>query len=250
MAAALAIYAAAATSALAVAPQFGRCVRTKAGGSGYANAGCTAAAESGAKYQWLPGPGAKAHFSASGGSAGFETTAGAKIECGSASSAGEYTGLQTQELTITFSGCRLEGVACQSGATAGEIVSAPLQGRLGLVLTESDPMSNEAGIGMYPPADEPFAQFECGATAVTISGAVIHQVKVNKMLAGEPQKLKLYRAGEQKPESFDTPWEDPLIAEPVAVLETSIEGGAASQTGLLWLSTLSNEEKLEVNTTV
>jgi len=74
-------------------------------------------------------------------------------------------------------GCRLASVACQSGATAGEIVSAPLQGRLGLVLTEANPESSEAGIGLYPPADEPFAQFECGSTAVTVTGSVIHQVR-------------------------------------------------------------------------
>lgn len=250
MATALAICAAAATSALAVAPQFGRCVKTKAGGSGYSNAQCTTAVSSAAKYEWLSGPGAKAHFSSSAGSADLETTTGAKVECGSTSSAGVYTGLQTQQLTITFTGCKLAAVACQSGATAGEIVSAPLQGRLGLVLTEAEPMSNEAGIGLYPPAEEPFAQFECGSTTVTITGSTIHQVKVNKMLLSENQKFRLWRAGEQRPESFDTPWEDPLIVEANALLETSINGSATVQTGLLWPSALTNEEKIEVNTVV
>jgi hypothetical protein len=250
MAVALAICATAATSAFAVAPQFGRCVKTKAGGSGYANAGCTESVGTRARYEWLSGPGSSAHFTASAGQATLETTGSEKIECGTTSSAGEYTGLQTEDITITFTGCKLSGVACQSGATAGEIVSAPLEGRLGLVLTESEPISNEAGIGLYPPSGEPFAAFECGSTTVSVSGAVIHQVKVNRMLSSENQKFKLWRAGEQRPESFDTPWEDPLITEPDAVLETSINGSATVQTGLLWPSTLTNEEKIEVSTTV
>jgi hypothetical protein len=254
MAAAVAICAATAASASAVAPQFGRCVKTKAGGGGYANAQCTETVSTGAGYEWLSGPGSSAQFTASAGRAALETSGGEKVECGTTSGAGEYTGLQTEELTITFTGCKLSGVACQSGATAGEIVSSPLEGLLGLVKRESEPISNEVGIGYYPPSGEAFAQFECGSTTVLVSGSVIHQVKVNKMLSHENQKFKLQRgrsnAGEQKPECFDAEWEDPLIAERCGVLGASVNGSASVQTGLTWPSALSNAEKIEVNTTV
>ena len=71
---ALAICAVAAASASAVAPQFGRCVKTKAGGSGYSSSSCTVAVGSGAKFEWLSGPGAGAHFSSAAGNSSLETT--------------------------------------------------------------------------------------------------------------------------------------------------------------------------------
>jgi hypothetical protein len=61
--AALAISSVAVATASAEAPEFGRCIKkAKAEGAGYSDAGCTTAVGSGAKYEWLSGPGAKAHF--------------------------------------------------------------------------------------------------------------------------------------------------------------------------------------------
>ncbi len=61
--AAMAVSAVAVATASAEAPEFGRCVKkAKAEGSGYSDAGCTTAVSSGAKYEWLSGPGAKSHF--------------------------------------------------------------------------------------------------------------------------------------------------------------------------------------------
>jgi hypothetical protein len=61
--AALAIGAVATATASAEAPEFGRCVKKAVkGGSGFSDSRCTEAASSEAKFEWIPGPGAKAKF--------------------------------------------------------------------------------------------------------------------------------------------------------------------------------------------
>jgi hypothetical protein len=63
MVAALAISAIAVSSASAEAPEYGRCIKkAKAEGGGYSNSGCTTSVETGAKFEWVAGPGPKAHF--------------------------------------------------------------------------------------------------------------------------------------------------------------------------------------------
>ena len=61
----LAVGLVASTTAFASAPEFGRCIKkAKAEGSGYGDAKCNEAVGSGAKYEWSPGPGPKAKFTA------------------------------------------------------------------------------------------------------------------------------------------------------------------------------------------
>lgn len=56
--------AAAAASASAQPPEYGRCVaKAVVGGSGFKTSKCTSAAGTGAKYEWLPGPGPQPGFS-------------------------------------------------------------------------------------------------------------------------------------------------------------------------------------------
>ncbi|MHB8233176.1 MAG: hypothetical protein ACYDHT_00835 [Solirubrobacteraceae bacterium] len=55
----------ASATASATAPEFGRCIKkAKAEGAGYGDGKCTEAVGSGAKFEWSPGPGPKANFSA------------------------------------------------------------------------------------------------------------------------------------------------------------------------------------------
>lgn len=51
-------------SAAEEAPEFGRCIKKegKPAGKGYSDAGCITSVETGAKYEWAPGPGADPHF--------------------------------------------------------------------------------------------------------------------------------------------------------------------------------------------
>lgn len=53
--------------ASALPPEFGRCVKTVKGytGFGYSDSGCTNGVAKDAKYEWLPGPGPDPHFTTS-----------------------------------------------------------------------------------------------------------------------------------------------------------------------------------------
>ncbi len=106
-------------------PEYGRCVKKAAdsGGAGYSDKGCTDAVSSGAAFEWVSGPGASSHFTQSAGAATLETREGRRVSCSAVHETGAYTGVSSQSLTVTLTGCQLSSVACQSGASAGEIVS-------------------------------------------------------------------------------------------------------------------------------
>ena len=320
----LAVGAVTAASASAEAPEFGRCVKkAKAEGSGYSDSGCTSAVSSGAKFEWIPGPGPKAHFTsvarfvptqnfkrcvnalsdeelaaakeaqatlaeteghteeaeklraeaktlreeaeALRAKAGLtkeqcekviveeeskepvvlETTSGSRIECSGLSASGEYSTTKTiANLTTTFTGCEVGGleVACQSpGASAGEIVSSTLKGELGVDKTEGVPTKNKIGIDLLPASGTVVSEFACGGVSIVVTGSVIHDVKTDRMLLEENEKLT-QKNGLQKPEKFE--------GEPADVLESSLGGGPNQQSGLGLLSRLINEEKMEVNAVV
>jgi len=319
-----AIGAVATTSASAAAPEFGRCVKkAKAEGSGFSNAGCTAAVGSEAKWEWLSGAKANAHFTSTarfvatqetlicrkwealideaeeleaegklsaaeqkrkeaaellekhkltavqceanlkeneGEGVGkepvlLETVTGHKVECSGVSASGEYTSAKTVSVAaVTFTGCEIptneaKGIPCTSaGAKEGEIVTSALEGTLGVIKKEPNPVNSTVGLSLAPATlGGNVAEFECGPffgtffEKVVVTGSVIHQVEKNKMLLTENEKY-IQKNGVQKPESFD--------GEGADVLETSIGGGTAEQSGEALLTTLTNEEKIEVNSVV
>jgi hypothetical protein len=231
-------------------PEYGRCVKAAGGGAGYSDKGCTNAVASGAAYEWVSGPGAKAHFTESAGSATLETHEGRQMTCSGMLESGEYTGVSSQSLTVTLTGCALGSTGCQSGATVGEIVSEPLEGLLGNIKAESDPFNGQAGLELLAASGETLLSFECGGASVVVTGRDIHEVSVNKMRLSANEKFALYPkahgAGVQNPECFDERIGDPLVTERCGILETSIDGGPPVQSGLKLQARLTNEEKLEV----
>jgi hypothetical protein len=231
-------------------PEYGRCVKATGAGAGYADKGCTEAVASGATYEWVSGPGSKAHFTESAGSVTLETHEGRQMTCSGMLESGEYTGASSQSLSITLTGCALGVTGCQSGASAGEIVSEPLEALLGNIKAESDPFTGRAGLELQAASGETLLSFECGGASVVVSGRDIHEVKANKMRLGGNEKFKVepasHGSGEQEPECFDARTGDPLVTERCGLLETSIDGGPPVQSALKLQAQLTNEEKLEV----
>lgn len=172
----------------------------------------------------------------------LETVTGLRIECGGAGSVGEYSGTKTvANVVTTFTECEFAEVyACQSpGAKAGEIVSASLKGVLGVIKTEGLPTNNKIGLDLSATSGEVISEIECGPfIKVVVTGSVIHQLQVNKMLLEENEKF-IQKKGSQKPERFE--------GEPVDVLESSLGGGTPVQAGLGLLTRLTNDEKIEVS---
>jgi hypothetical protein len=173
----------------------------------------------------------------------LETTTGERVECSGIGASGEYTGTKTVgNITVKLTGCEMNEVTCQSpGATAGEIVSDTLSGALGIIKEEGLPVNNEVGISLAAASGETVTEFDCGTLSIVVTGSVIHQVETNKMLLEENEKY-VQRKGEQKPEKFEV--------LPTDVLESTIDGVFHLQSGEALLTTLKNEERVEVNSVV
>ena len=172
----------------------------------YANHICTKSSPTGTgKYEWAPGPGPDRKFVGSSSQASFIEGDGSPepvTQCGTTSYSGEYTGPTTFTENIVFSGCShaqetcveaLEGREpecpqpcnnnpeqceveefhpCSSaGAGEGEIRSAVLEGRFGLI---SGPKRAKKRVAvLLTPAAGLFAGFECDGEGVGWAGSLL-----------------------------------------------------------------------------
>ncbi|MGO9490213.1 MAG: PKD domain-containing protein [Solirubrobacteraceae bacterium] len=223
-------------------PELGRCVKLAKGTGRYSSSKCTTEGGS-LDYEWTPGA-AKAAFATklASGSVTLETTAGVKLTCTGETGAGEYAGAKyVHGVTLTLSGCSEGAQQCSSsGAGAGEIRSAALEGVLGVEKLGATQEKDKTALSLYPPAHTgPIAQFSCGASSVSLTGAVLVPFKADSATSVQTLKLKAAK-GKQKPERF--------VGGATEVLEESVEGGEPKQAGLNATLTLTGEEPIEVNT--
>jgi hypothetical protein len=246
---ACALGAVAATSAMATAPEYGRCLKkAKAEGKGYTSNKCTVAAEgTKAKYEWVPGAG-KTKFETKGGIGILTAVNGQKVECKTESSAGEFFEGNNKEagnMTIKFNECVSLGQTCTSpGATAGELVTNDVEALVGW----ESKAKKKTDIELHPAKSVSsglFIEFECEGLVVKVKGAVLVPVKNDSMKTSE---VLLYKAkdGKQKPEK----WEE---SSGKVILEASFKGGPYEQSGQEISSTLkelAGEEALELNAVV
>lgn len=226
-------------------PEFGLCMRVAPGTGAFGNNGCTTAGGEG-QFEWSPRL-FRTRFQTSikAGTVKLETVAKVAVTCKAESGAGEYTGAKTVAgVTFAFTGCVLQGESCTTaGATAGEIVTSPLAGALGVYMTSPEgPVTDRIGLDLRPSsASAAFAEFTCSGTQATLRGSVIVPVPANRMLLASTLRFVALH-GRQVPERF--------VNESADVLEASFGGEAFEQTGLTLTVTRSNEEPLEINSVV
>ncbi|SRR5579871_5677889 len=175
----------------------------------------------------------------------LEPVEGPGVECLGETASGEYTGPKTVgDVKVTFTGCYDTALhlPCQNeGAASGEVSSTTLQGVLGVIKAETNPVNNAIGIRLEAAPGNDVSDFECeagffGPTHVKVTGSVIHEVRTNHMLLIENEKF-IQRKGFQKPENFQGSSNEVLYSN-----------GVQSGEGLL--TELENEEKIEVNSVV
>ncbi len=233
-------------SALATAPEYGRCVKkAKVEGKGYTASKCTIVGEgTKAKYEWLPGAG-KRKFKSSGGIGVLTTVGGAGVECKTESSSGEFVEGNNKEeagVFVKFNGCKSVGNACNTpGAEREELITNELDGLVGW----ENKAKKKTDLELYPSASAPngyFIEFSCVGLVVKVRGHVLVPIKNDKMTATEVLKF-VAKAGKQKPEK----WEE---APGQTILEASFKGGPFEQSGQNITSTISGEEQLELNAVV
>jgi hypothetical protein len=232
-------------------PEIGRCLKVpgqKEGkvtvyGGHYVDPGCvrefpTPPSTIG-KYEWSPGAVAK-QFSGGAKGGSLETVGKRKIACLESTNSGEFTGLRTATLGITFTGCKLlsSKEPCQSsGAAAGEIKALGLQGELGYIKDVSVANVLTVSVGFDLAHEPTVISGACGGESVAVSGSVIAPVVIDKMATSNSLKFKA-TAGKQAPESFEE--------APKDILSAAFGGGSGEQAGLTTSEKINLGEKLEI----
>jgi hypothetical protein len=231
-------------SASAEAPEYGRCLKAEKIGKvyngGYTNSSCTTASESKTgKYEWFPGL-VKNKQTTSGGKGLLETVGHLEVACASESSVGEFSGTkEVKNEIVTFKGCEAAGDQCSTtGASAGELVTKPLEGIVGF----ENKADKKTAFDLYPTGKTGlFIEFACSALTVAVRGSVIVPIASDKMLTSTVLKYKATN-GKQQVEHFE--------GGPNDILESTFKGGPFEQAGQTITTTLSTEEKVELNAVV
>ncbi len=247
--AAFALCAAAATSASATAPEYGRCIKQvaveKHYKGGFTDSKCTKKSETHiGKYEWFPGA-EKAGFTSSGGVGVLTQVSGAGVECQKETSTGHFVPGNNKEeagVIVTFTGCKSLELPCTTeGAASGELVTNELEGIVGW----ESKAAKKTDIELYPAKSVSsglFIEFHCASLVVKVRGKVLAPIKNDKMTQSETLKFKATK-GVQKPEK----WEESPFPQ---ILEASFKGGPFEQAGQQITSTVTGAEKLELNAVV
>jgi hypothetical protein len=250
--AAFALGAIAAASASAAAPEYGRCVKatqvSKKYTGKYDNAGCTPpktetekkAVEKGeGKFEWFPGV-VKVKQTSKGGKGILEEAGKYAVGCESEESAGEYSGTkEVKHLIVKFKKCEAPGLVCTSeGHEKGELETKSLEGK---VVWEHE-STHKTALDLFPEGGGDFIEFTCGSTlTVAVRGSILVPVTANKM--SDTVKLKYVgKKGVQKVQDYEE--NGSKIRD---VLEANFAGTGFVQASQTIESTVTNEEKLELN---
>jgi hypothetical protein len=243
LAALLVLGVAGATSAWASAPEVGRCLKVATGTGKYSSATCTAQKAKGS-YEWTP-TGGKLKFTTVGGVGALETLNGTTVGCKIEESGGEFNSPKTVTgIVVRFTGCHSAGFTCgTAGSAEGEIVTNPLEGRIGIEKRGLTSKSNKIAFDLFPKPEDNglYVTFNCGVTIhVTVAGSVlVHLPVTNKMVSTETLKYAAVK-GHQKPEHFE--------GEPNDVLIATFNEKKEEQSGITLTSTMTGEEAAELNT--
>lgn len=202
-------------------PTFGTC--SEQGTPEYSDFECTSTSGS-LFYSWSPLGNRREVFFGKGKTT-FYMPAG-EVACTSVRALGEYVGpKEIAEIPFRFKGCVLAGHRCTTAGAAeeGEIATSALHGLLGFAQSKRSlkkPAERVTALQLAPEEEgAPFAQFDCGASEVTLRGELVprmfvkHTGRVNTLeLKLNKKERRNYIAG--------------LEGVAPTPLEASVDGGA------------------------
>jgi hypothetical protein len=200
-------------------------------------------AKRGGRYEWKSGV-QNTHFTSSATTGvALETIRGARVACTHETSTGEYRSPRTvRDVILTFASCELVsvgGICTSPGAAAGEVVTKPLEGALGIDTLGKKPATNKIGVDLYPAGNTgPFMEFSCASTTVSVRGSVIVPIATDKMLPALDLQAEA-SGGKQIQESF--------VGGSKDILEESVSGAPFQQAALTVAIAAANGEDLELN---
>jgi hypothetical protein len=230
-----------AAGASAALPELGRCEAVPPGTGEYELASCTGGAKpTGGNFDWHPGA-VKNKFSSVSGAATLETKGGSQITCKSILQLGEYVSSQREIDTMRMFGCQLVALGghCQN-ANPEEIVTPPLEGRLGFIKGGAKPA---VGLDLLPLEGPRVVEFKCdtpagGLVPVVVLGSVIAKISPLEKMTATSKRTYAESKGKQAPTHLE--------GAPPDVLTLLIGANPPEESGLKAALMTSNEEKLEV----
>jgi hypothetical protein len=246
--AAVAVGAVAAAGAWAQAPEYGRCEKAEKVGKEYkgkySNSVCTKEAPEAerakkGKFEWHPGV-VKAKQTSKGGKGILEEAGKYAVGCESEESMGEYSGTKdVKHLFVKFKKCEAPGLVCTSpGHEKGDLETVSLEGK---VVWENE-KEHKTALDLFPEGVEKFIEFNCGGTlTVAVRGSILVPVKADKMSSTVTLKY-VGKKGIQKVQDYEE--NGSKIRD---VLEANFAESGFVQASQTITSTVTNEEKLELN---
>ncbi len=178
--------------------------------------GASGAVSASAALPEFSGPFGKTFTSKSGPSR-LRAVGGKRVLCAADTNVGEVSGPKTGVVTVTFTGCAMKKVPCNSpGASAGEIVSPTFAMKVGYI----NKSKKTVGIDLTEPGGATFLLFSCApGTRVAVIGSVIGRITPVNQLVTPSATFTLsfiQIGGIQKVQKLE--------GEPVDTLETSFNG--------------------------
>lgn len=246
--AAFAITQAVATPGWAAAPEYGRCEKAEKVGTAFkgkfSSSSCTkevpeAERAKKGKFEWHPGV-VKVKQTSKGGKGILEEAGKFAVGCESEESAGEYSGTkEVKHLFVRFKQCAAPGLVCTSpGHEKGELETVALEGK---VVWENE-KAHKTALDLFPEGAERFIEFTCGSTlTVAVKGSILVPVQADKMSATVTLKY-VGKKGIQKLQDYEE--NGSKIKD---VLEANFAESGFVQASQNITSTVTNEEKLELN---
>ena len=198
----------------------------------------------------------KKGFTSAGGEGTLETANGTKVVCKTQSATGEYKSTtSTKEVTnviAKFYNCAIPalGITCNTaGAAAGEIVTNKLGGKLGYISGKGT-KTPSVGQELHPLVKKgAFTTFECGGGAVKVvvgegagKGGDCIIAPVGPVNVSSTTATQNYSGagGKQEPQHFEG-------STKTCNLESNTNGGAFERATQSLITTITNEEALEIN---
>ena len=231
------------TTATPMLPEFGTCIKRALADGRYKTPNCTTPSigENSGRYEWEPWPAVNDRFSASGAATTLETTGGATVQCTASRDEGEYSSSQSLTISAVFTGCRVAGLfggECRSeNAHPGEVVSALLEARLGVIKGGSNP---SIGWEMQPVSGSLIASFICGETKLSMTGSAIGRVTPDDKMTSSLSLQYTASKGKQTPEAFEGGGNKILALS---------SANTAEHAGLTATYAVANEEPIEIRDT-
>lgn len=157
-------------------------------------------------------------FKGKSGTAFLEIKGVGPIKCKKGSDTGKFTGPKTVgDINVTFTGCELNKVKCQTTATLGEIKTKTLKGEIGYVdeVFGTPVEHTTVGIDLTPESGAYEAEdILCEASKLRVTGSVIGEVLPPYNVFTKEVKLRFQQsAGKQAIQNLEGMPKDTLLTE-------------------------------------